>query len=125
METLYIPGTESSPRVEYSPIGSVLKIEGKIIPENVEEVFKPINRWIEGFLRDNSELTVLFRLYYYNTSSFKRLYNLSKKLNSYFEEGKKVSARWEYLEDDEDSRHDAEELFEGAQFPHAIVEVSE
>ncbi|MGZ3862422.1 MAG: DUF1987 domain-containing protein [Bacteroidia bacterium] len=125
MDTLYIPGTDSSPLVEYNPIGSVLKIEGKIIPENVEEVFKPINDWIDGYLRKNSELNILFRLYYYNTSSFKRVYNLSRKLSDCFDSGKKITARWEYLEDDEDSLRDAQELFEKATFPHSFVEVTE
>lgn len=125
METLYIPGTNSSPLVEYSPIGSVLKIEGKIIPENVEEVFKPINDWLDRYLRGNNELEILFRLYYYNTSSFKRLFNMCRKLDTYFVQGKKISARWEYLEDDEDSLHDAEEVFEGVSFPYTFCKVSE
>jgi hypothetical protein len=124
VEAIYIPSTEVSPLVEFNLIDTTLTLEGKIIPENVEEVFFPINTWIDKYFAENESLNVVFRLYYYNTSSFKRLYNLCRSLDAYSQNDKKIKVRWEYLEEDEDSKLDAEGLLENVHYPYEVVEVS-
>ena len=123
MSPFHVPQTELTPLVLFEPKDCVLKLEGRIIPGDVEEMFKPINNWVEAYLKGDRPLQILFRLYYFNTSSFKRLLNLCNTLNTHFKLGKKVSVRWEYLEDDETSKGDAEELLENVQFPYQIVSV--
>ena len=123
MSPILFPKTEMTPLVQFEPRTNVLMVEGKLIPNDVEEVFSPINKWIDEYLKGDKPLEILFRLYYFNTSSFKRLFNLCNKLNVYFKQGKKVSVRWEYLEDDETGKPDAEQLLEAAQYPYQIVSV--
>lgn len=123
MEALNIPASANTPRVEYTFSDQSLTIEGKVIPENVEDLFQPINKWLDAFFKSNAELNVVFRLYYYNTSSFKRLFNLCKKLNELALSGKKITVRWEYEEGDDDSKTDAEEILGAVSFPYQIVEV--
>jgi hypothetical protein len=123
MRPIHLPQTELTPLVIFEPEERILKLEGKIIPGDVDEVFLPINLWLEDYMKEDKPLVVLFRLYYFNTSSFKRLFNLCNKLNKYFKQDKNVSVRWEYFIDDESAKTDAEELLEGALFPYQIVSV--
>jgi len=123
MSSIHLPRTELTPLVIFEPEECTLKLEGRMIPEDVEAAFSPINRWIEDYLQKDKPLHILFRLYYYNTSSFKRIFNLCKNLNIHFNEGKKLTVRWEYEDGDESSKLDAEELLEKAAYPYQIVSV--
>lgn len=125
MKPLHLQPTEHTPLVVFDPETSVLKVEGKMIPENIEEIMSPINRWVESYLTPNSKLHVLFRLYYYNTSSSRQFFLFCKKLDEYAKQGAKVSVRWEYEDGDEESKSDAEEFLAGVSFPHEIAEVTE
>ncbi len=124
MSPIHLSKTELTPLVIFEPGECILKLEGRMIPEDVDATFSPINHWIEDYLKEDKPLHILFRLYYYNTSSFKRLYNLCKKLNNHFNQGKKLSVRWEYEVGDESSKLDAEELLEGVGYPYQIVSVT-
>jgi hypothetical protein len=125
MEALHIPGTEITPLIEFDPADTILMIEGKMLPGNVEELFTPINNWVDAYFKQAELLNVLFRLYYYNTSSFKRIYMLCKKLNTYHEKGKKIKVRWEYAEGDDYAKRDAEDILEDFTYPYELVAVNE
>lgn len=124
MNALHLPKTELTPLVVFSAQDAVLKIEGKMIPENIEDIMRPINRWVESYLTPSSTLNILFRLYYYNTSSSRQFFLLCKKLNEFAAKGASVSVRWEYEDGDEESRSDAEEFLAGVSYPYEIVSVS-
>ncbi len=96
-----------------------------MIPENIEDIMRPINRWIESYLTPSSKLNILFRLYYYNTSSSRQFFLFCKKLDEFAKKGASVSVRWEYEEGDEESRSDAEEFLGGVSFPYEIVSVAQ
>lgn len=125
MENIHLKPTENTPLVIFTPADHTLKVEGKMIPENIEEVMRPIGKWMETYLANNDKLHVLFRLYYYNTSSSRQFFLLCKKLEDYFQAGKKITVRWDYEEGDEESRSDAEEFLGTVSFPYEIVEVTE
>jgi len=123
MQEINIKKTQTTPSVVFYAENKTLVIEGRLIPENAETLFLPINNWIEGyFLEENSELKVVFRLNYYNTSSSKRIVNLLKKLDLYFSKGKKIEATWEYEEDDDDCLNDGEDYKKIVSFPLTLVE---
>jgi hypothetical protein len=125
METLYLEQTELTALVIFNPGRCELRIEGKMIPEDVAAAFLPIKNWVEKYLEMNTALHFLFRLYYYNTSSARQFYLLFKKMNEHYKAGKEISVRWEYEDGDEDSKSDAEEFLSGVDFKYEIVSVSE
>lgn len=125
MDPLHLPQTELTPLVIFDSQSSVLKVEGKMIPENIEEIMAPLNRWVDSYLTPNSTLHVLFRLYYYNTSSSRQFFLFCKKLDEFYAKGARITVRWEYEEGDEESRSDAGEFLGGVKFPHEIVSVTE
>jgi hypothetical protein len=123
MNSLYIEKTALTPLVIFDEESSFLKLEGRMIPEDVEGTFSPINTWIENYFETNQKLHLLFRLYYYNTSSARQFFLMFKKLDAHFAKGKDVFIRWEYEEGDEDSMSDAGEFLSGVRFSHEIVPV--
>lgn len=125
MEPIHLKPTENTPLVIFTPANHTLKVEGKMIPENIEEIMGPVGSWMDEYLAGNERLHVLFRLYYYNTSSSRQFYLLCRKLDDYHRAGKKISVRWDYEEGDEESRSDAEEFLGSVTFPYEIVEVNE
>lgn len=125
MEKIHLPASDLKPLVLFTEKDQTLKIEGKMIPENIEEVMGPIYAFLETYFRRQDKLHVLFRLYYYNTSSARQLYMLCRELERLHEEGKKITARWDYEEGDEESHSDAQEFLGGMHFPYEIVEVTE
>jgi hypothetical protein len=125
MEHIHLKATQCTPLVIFTPEDHTLKVEGKMIPENIEDVMGPIGKWLDEYMSKHNELHVLFRLYYYNTSSSRQFFLLCKKLDDYFQNGRKISVRWDYEEGDEESRSDAEEFLGAVSFPHEIVEVTE
>ena len=123
MDALHIENTGLTPLVHFDTESFILRIEGKMIPENVEDTFTPINHWIGEYLNENNKLHLLFRLYYYNTSSARQFFLMYKKLDTFFKAGKDVHVRWEFEDGDEDSMNDAEEFLTGVSFPFQIVPV--
>jgi hypothetical protein len=125
MEPLHLHETYLTPLIIFDPETSVLKVEGKMIPEDVDAVMGPLNRWLDNYLTPQSSLHVLFRLYYYNTSSSRQFFVFCRKLDESFRRGANISVRWEYEEGDDESKADAEEFLGGVHFPYEIVEVTE
>ncbi len=126
MEEIHIEKTYSTPSVRFILASQTLELEGKLIPENADVVFAPIMSWIEKYFQsEKAELTLCFRLYYYNTSASKRLYHLCRKMDDFFKLGRKIKIRWEYEEGDEDSCLDAQDFLNSTTLPHDIVEIPE
>jgi hypothetical protein len=124
MDKLIIENTETTPLVNFDPDKGILEIEGRLIPEDVGDFFAPIFAWIDNFTPDKENLiTVRFCLFYYNTSSSKRIFSLMKKLDSLFVQGVNLKVRWEYEEGDEDSIQEGEDYKSFLKVPFEIVKV--
>jgi hypothetical protein len=127
MEPIKIEKTFSTPEVVFTPNNHTLMLEGRLIPENAETVFKPIIDWIDNYFANGGDtLKLLFRLYYYNTSSSKRIVNLMRKLDEYAAAGKKINIRWEYEEGDDDCMHDGNDFAKMVKvIPVEVIEIEE
>lgn len=124
MDKLIINSTETTPQVTFDPEKGMLEIEGRLIPEDVGNFFAPIFEWIENFSPENNELiTARFCLFYYNTSSSKRILNLMKKLDALYLQGANLKIRWEYEEGDEDSVQEGQDYKTFLKVPFEIVKV--
>ena len=105
MDKLIIEGTGTTPRVNFDADKGLLEIEGRLIPEDVGDFFAPIFAWIDNFSPEKEKLiTVRFCLFYYNTSSSKRIFNMMKKLDALYLQGANLKITWEYEEGDEESK---------------------
>lgn len=103
MEALRIQETHKTPEVLFDPKNEVFEIKGKSIPDDAELFFESILSWIEDYVSNPNENTIIkIDLEYFNISSSKRILFMFYKLNELKEKGKNIKIIWYYNEEDED-----------------------
>ncbi len=107
MEPLILEPTPHSPRIHFDVNGKLL-IEGRAIPENVTQLFKPLEEFILNL--DVPEVTLDINMDYFNTATSKKLLELLKHLDAN-NKIKSALINWHYESDDEDSL-DIAEIYE-------------
>jgi len=126
MECLLIEKTKSTPAISFDPKSYKLTIEGQSYPENAFKFYEPLFSWLDEYLEQLEQATVLelyFHMPYINTSSSKCIMMLLEKLENAYHEGKKVSVRWYYDEENEIALECAEEFKEDLNLPFEISPV--
>jgi hypothetical protein len=79
MNPLILPATRSTPGVRFEPDLGVFELAGTSIPENAWEFYQPVQEWLAHYLPGlKGEQVLHFRLSYFNSSSFKAIYQLLK-----------------------------------------------
>lgn len=103
MDNIKIEGTAKTPGVSFDKENGELTIQGRSIPENSIDFYKPLFDWLDSYALQPAALTVVnMRLEYFNTSSSKCIFDVFKKLEAIKKSGKDVTVKWHYEEDDED-----------------------
>jgi hypothetical protein len=103
MEKYSVSARDISPEIQLDPATGYMHLSGTSIPENSEEVYRPVLNWIKTYAQQpalKSSLEV--RLDYFNTSSSKFLMEIFRLLKQIKESGHEVGIRWFYYEDDPD-----------------------
>lgn len=122
----HIDRTETSPQIDLDLDQGVLEFIGRSLPNNSENFYSRVYRWIDEYLEEPREqTTVNMKLDYLDTSSSKHLYNIFHRLNSVNEQGQHVLINWHYETGDEEMAEtgkDYESLFKLA---FNFVEVEE
>ena len=103
MRIFELKDTITTPHVILDAEKGYIKIDGRSIPENVIDFYQPILNWIDNYIKEPNNLTIVdFKLEYFNTSSSKRLFDIMRKVESISTiPGKRVVLNWYYEEDDE------------------------
>ncbi|MBL4651627.1 MAG: SiaC family regulatory phosphoprotein [Flavobacteriales bacterium] len=121
-----IEGSFSTPSMNYNSSKKELRIEGRIIPEDPDLCFKPLQNWVDVFENSSqAEVVITLLLFYYNTSSKKRLVEIFKRLDELNSGSKSVTINWECEEDDEDCLDDGKDFQRILDLPFNIIEVEE
>lgn len=119
MEAIVIEGTPKTPTINFNPDSGTLEIQGRSIPENAVDFYKPVVDWLEEYGNapvDNTTMNI--QLEYFNTSSSKCILDVLKKLEAINNQSSgAVKVRWHYEEDDED-------MLEAGEDYEAIIDVS-
>ncbi len=122
MEDLVLEGSEFTPRVNFSLQNKSLTIEGKSLPEDAREFYRPLIEWtnsIEG--QPVESLEVKLFLSYFNSSSSKQLLKLFYALEDLNESGIKSTIQWSYKSSDLMMKEKGEELNELIELPFELV----
>ena len=123
MEPLIIEAKEYTPTVRLGE-GDVFLIEGRSIPENPDEFYRPVIRWMEGYLKDknNRPFTLEFRLEYMNSGSTKYFLELLRIIRKHIEAGRKgISLRWYFEEEDESIQETGEHFRDYLDLPMEVI----
>lgn len=126
MENLVIDGSPKTPTIKFQPEDGKLLIQGRSIPENSIEFYKPLVDALENYASSPKENTnVDIVLEYFNTSSSKCILDVFKKLEKINSESEGVTINWHYEEDDEDMLEAGEDYQAIINIPFKMVEIEE
>jgi hypothetical protein len=99
-----ISPTRNTPEVILDPKGTI-KLTGRLIPENAEDFFNPIEAWINEYFCNPADITcVEIYLEYINSVGTKYLLDLIHKITHIHlrKDNKKFIINWYYKDEDED-----------------------
>lgn len=123
MNSLIIEGSPKTPNINFDGNEGSFLISGRSIPENSLGFYKPIIEWLDAYISEPKEETIVnIRLEYFNTSSSKCLLDVFKKLEVIFKRGLKVSINWYYESDDEDMLEAGEDYQSIVKIPFTMIE---
>ena len=126
MENLEIEGTPKTPTIKFNPGEGHLTIQGRSIPENSIEFYKPLVDALEAYGASPKEKTdVNIVLEYFNTSSSKCILDVFKKLEKINADSSGVTINWHYEEDDEDMLEAGEDYQAIINIPFKMIEIEE
>ena len=99
-----ISSTNNTPEVILDSKGTI-KLTGRLIPENAEDFFIPIEEWINEYFKNPADITcVEICLEYINSTGTKYLLDLIHKITHIHlkKNNKKFIINWYYKDEDED-----------------------
>lgn len=126
MENLVIEGTPKTPTIKFNPEEGKLLIQGRSIPENSIDFYKPLVDSLEeysGSPKDGTKVDIV--LEYFNTSSSKCILDVFKKLEKINSVNNGVTINWHYEEDDEDMLEAGEDYQAIINIPFKMIEIEE
>jgi len=126
MENLVISGSAKTPAIDFNAESGSMLLQGRSIPENSIEFYKPLNDWLDAYAEQPVGITVVdVRLEYFNTSSSKCILDFFKRLEQMNGSNTEVKVNWYFETDDEDMQEAGEDYEAIVGLPFTIIEVEE
>ncbi|NOZ48133.1 MAG: DUF1987 domain-containing protein [Chlorobi bacterium] len=111
MESFFLDSTFKTPEVELDKQKNKFRISGRSLPENADEFYSTIHKWLEEyFISPNNKTTFTFSLNYYNTASSKMILEIFKILKRATEAGHNINIVWEYDKNDEEVKEEGNDF---------------
>lgn len=122
MEAKRITGTDESPNVILDKDLNEFKFKGKSLPEDVKEFYNPILGWIEEYVKEPLDETVVeFNMEYFNSASSKQIMDILELFSRIKDAGKEIKIKWFYLEEDEDMQDAGESYADIIDIPFEMI----
>lgn len=122
MEKLYIKPSELTAQVTLDHTIGKIEFVGMSIPEDSYAFFTPILRWIDEYIDNTFEQTlIVFNIDYCNTSSSMFISEILRRLRRIFKEQKDIRIEWYYATDDEDMQELGDNFKRISQMPFDII----
>ena len=114
LNNIEIQSTRVTPEITFTE--GLLSIKGRSIPEAAADFYRPLERWVEGYVAETDvDTRVVLSFDFINTASTKWIYAIIKKLAQYRDVHKKVKVEWYYENGDD-------ELFELGHIIHSFID---
>ncbi len=121
IKDLIMEGNKTKPTVHFSYEKGELTVEGRCILEYAEIVFDPMNDWLEKYIQDPKEKTIInLKLEYFNSSTAKALVRFlfqAKQLNE-----NNLAMFVNYYYDDENIYEYGQDFLEVTGIPFNFIE---
>ena len=117
MKPLKIEAAIDTPEILFDPSTNIFSISGISHPENAKEFYAEILDWLDEYYQEakdiqGQKIVVDLNFKYINSSSYKYLREVMKKVSNIKRNGIQVEVLWNYHEDDEDLLNEGMVLFE-------------
>ena len=99
-----LSSTKNTPEVILDPKG-IIKLTGRLIPENAEDFFNPIEEWINKYFKNPADITTVeICIEYINSTGTTYLLGIIHKITHIHlhKKTKKFKINWYYKDEDED-----------------------
>jgi hypothetical protein len=111
MESLRIEATVDTPGIILDPANNLFEISGKSYPEDTKEFYQEVLQWIDNYVAaPNSKTNFVFKLKYFNSSSYKPIFDILGKLETIKDKNLEVKVEWHYKTGDSDMLEAGEEF---------------
>jgi len=102
MLDLHIVKSSNTPKIDFLHEEGILHLEGRSIPENPNEFYKPLFNWLVEYFANPKPITqIVIKLEYINSGSSKSLLELFRVIRENHLNGHQCEVKWYYEEDDE------------------------
>ena len=100
----------------------LVKMEGQLMPENILLFFKPVEQWIDNYLKKPAKFTKIdLNLSYLNSCSTKRLCDILRLFNEKYTEGYDMKVYWAYDEGDDTVQEIGDDLESMVNIPFEYI----
>lgn len=114
IEPFRAKGTNMHPEIILDKDLNIIRFFGKSLPEDVRYFYKPVLKWIDNYIKDPNDKTILeFNLEYYNSASAKIIADIFDKFDVLSLKNDSVTVKWYYQSFDEDMKYAGELYAEG------------
>ena len=111
MEALKIEATVDTPCINFDPENNLFEITGKSYPEDTKEFYQVVLDWMDAYVSSpNSKTNFVFKLKYFNSSSYKPIFDILGKLEAIKNKNNDVKVEWHYKTGDSDMLEAGEEF---------------
>ena len=120
-----ISRTKSTPEVILDTKGTI-KLTGRLIPENAEDFFNPIEEWINEYFKNPAEITCVdISLEYINSVGSKYLLDLIRKITHIHlkKNNKKFIINWYYEDVDENMLETGTSFSSDLDVPYNFIKI--
>ncbi len=122
MDALKVEATHVTPNISFDANTGVLEMKGRSIPENSLEFYQPVYEWLDKYMEDPHEKTVVhLRFDYFNTSSSKCILDILKRIDRINSNGNDVFIKWYHDSNDEDMMEAGEDYSDLLDAPFEII----
>ena len=124
MEALIIESSNLTPEIKFDATQGLFEMKGRSIPENSLEFYQPVYEWLDAYITQPNEKTVLHVQFdYFNTSSSKCILDILKRIDKLEDMDKDVLIKWYYDENDEDMMEAGEDYSDLLEAPFELITI--
>lgn len=118
MEALKIEATVDTPGIILDPANNLFEITGKSYPEDTKEFYQDVLNWMDAYVASpNPKTNFVFKLKYFNSSSYKPIFDILAKLEMLRNKNESVKVEWHYKNGDSDMLEAGEEFADLFELP--------
>ena len=111
IDSLILEATEDTPLIDFNTETGVFKISGRALPEDALEFFKPVEEWLQSYVENPLDSTLVeMRVDYFNSASTRYIFNILMTFEDLIDEGKEATIVWYLKEGDDMIQTKGEEL---------------